>query len=130
MTDLPPKERMCHLTGFTQSCRKLVTDEACSRWMQIQGHHPNTGEPINQSKCIDDWMPILMMENSQMQRQTGAAVESFRNEVLAANGYPKGVNPASRMEFFPPDRAAPRLANPPEDIAAIMIEKSRTGQDN
>ena len=27
-------------------------------------------------------MPILLIENSQQQRQTGAAVESFRNETL------------------------------------------------
>ncbi len=28
------------------------------------------------------WLPVLMIENSQQQRQTGAAVESFRNEVV------------------------------------------------
>ena len=27
-------------------------------------------------------MPTLLIENSQQQRQTGAAVESFRNETL------------------------------------------------
>lgn len=30
-------------------------------------------------------MPMLMIENSQQQRQTGAAVESFRNEMVKAN---------------------------------------------
>ena len=30
-------------------------------------------------------MPLLLIENSQMQRQTGAAVESFRNEAVKAN---------------------------------------------
>jgi hypothetical protein len=30
-------------------------------------------------------LPILMIENSQQQRQTGAAVESFRNEMVKAN---------------------------------------------
>jgi hypothetical protein len=30
-------------------------------------------------------MPILMIENSQQQRQTGAAVESFRNEMVKSN---------------------------------------------
>ena len=80
--DLPGKETMCHKTGFTKSCRDLVTSEACNRWMQIQGNHPNTGEAINRSMCVDDWTPILLMENSQMQRQTGAAVESLRNNVV------------------------------------------------
>ena len=30
-------------------------------------------------------MPMLTIENSQQQRQTGAAVESFRNEVVKSN---------------------------------------------
>lgn len=29
--------------------------------------------------------PLLMIENSQQQRQTAAAVESFRNEMVVAN---------------------------------------------
>lgn len=28
---------------------------------------------------------MLLIENSQMQRQTGAAVESFRNEMVKSN---------------------------------------------
>ena len=32
-----------------------------------------------------NWLPILMIENSQQQRQTGAAVESFRNEMVKSN---------------------------------------------
>lgn len=35
--------------------------------------------------CSIAWMPILLIENSQMQRQTGAAVESFRNEMVKSN---------------------------------------------
>jgi hypothetical protein len=31
------------------------------------------------------WMPMLMIENSQQQRSTGAAVESFRNEMVKSN---------------------------------------------
>jgi hypothetical protein len=31
------------------------------------------------------WMPMLTIENSQQQRQTGAAIESFRNEMVKAN---------------------------------------------
>lgn len=111
MVDLPPKERMCHLTGFTQSCRALVSEEKCGRWMTIAGTNPNTGEPINQSKCMDDWMPLLLIENSGQQRATGAAVESLRNEILAAAGYPNGVSGRGLDQFFPADRAAPRLIN-------------------
>jgi hypothetical protein len=31
------------------------------------------------------WLPILLIENAQMSRHTGAAVESFRNEMVKAN---------------------------------------------
>ena len=31
------------------------------------------------------WLPVLLVENSQQQRSTGAAVESFRNEMVKAN---------------------------------------------
>lgn len=82
---LPDKERMCHKTQFEQSCRSLVADGKCQRWMQIAGTNPNTGEPVNRYNCIDDWIPMLLIENSQMQHQTGAAVESFRNEMVEAN---------------------------------------------
>ena len=31
------------------------------------------------------WQPILMIENSQQTRQAGAAIESFRNEMVKQN---------------------------------------------
>ena len=31
------------------------------------------------------WLPVLLIENAQQSRQTGAAVESFRNEMVEAN---------------------------------------------
>jgi hypothetical protein len=40
------------------------------------------------------WIPILLVENSQQQRSTSAAVESFRNEMAGAASI-KGV-------FLPP----------------------------
>jgi hypothetical protein len=54
----------------------------CSWFTQIRGVNPNTGEPVDEWGCAITWMPILLIENSQQQRQTGAAVESFRNEVV------------------------------------------------
>lgn len=49
------------------------------------GTNPNTGKEVDEWGCAIAWMPILMIENSQQQRQTGAAVESFRNEMVKAN---------------------------------------------
>jgi len=53
--------------------------------MKIRGHNPNTGEEIDDYGCSMAWLPVLMIENSQQQRSTGAAVESFRNEMVKSN---------------------------------------------
>ena len=57
----------------------------CSWFTQIRGMNPNTGEPVDEWGCAITWMPMLLIENSQQQRSTGAAVESFRNEVVKGN---------------------------------------------
>jgi hypothetical protein len=70
----------CPLDNFNP-CRQ--TD--CAWFTQLRGNNPNTGEPIDEWGCAIAWIPVLLIENSQQQRQTGAAVESFRNEVIKAN---------------------------------------------
>lgn len=57
----------------------------CKFWVQIQGKHPQSGETLNHHDCAITWMPILVIENSKTNRETGAAVESFRNQVMDAN---------------------------------------------
>jgi hypothetical protein len=51
----------------------------------VRGTNPNTGKEVDEWACAIAWMPMLMIENSQQQRQTGAAVESFRNEMVKSN---------------------------------------------
>jgi len=53
--------------------------------------NPNTGEDLDEWGCAIAWMPILMIENSQQQRSTGAAVESFRNEMVKSNEFSQQV---------------------------------------
>lgn len=57
----------------------------CSWFTQVRGTNPNTGKEVDEWACAMAWMPIMLIENSQQQRQTGAAVESFRNEMVRAN---------------------------------------------
>ncbi|MCU0767749.1 MAG: hypothetical protein MUE39_10350 [Gammaproteobacteria bacterium] len=70
------KDPLCPLLG------KPCVEHGCRFWIQVFGHNPNTGEPVNRFDCAVSWLPILLIENSQQQRQTGAAVESFRNEMV------------------------------------------------
>jgi hypothetical protein len=54
----------------------------CSWFTLVRGQNPQTGQDIDEWGCAMTWLPVLLIENSQQQRQTGAAVESFRNEVV------------------------------------------------
>ena len=57
----------------------------CVWFIKMAGTNPNTGESMDEHGCAMSWLPILLVENSQQQRRTGAAVESFRNEMVKAN---------------------------------------------
>ena len=57
----------------------------CQKYMMVQGKDPNNGQDVNRWDCSDNFVPMLLIENSQQQRSTGAAVESFRNEMVKAN---------------------------------------------
>lgn len=70
----------CPLNSF-EPCKQLE----CAWFIQVRGTNPNTGKEVDEWACAIAWMPMLMIENSQQQRQTGAAVESFRNEMVRAN---------------------------------------------
>lgn len=72
-------ENFCPL--IKEDCRGLK----CSWFTQIRGTNPNTGKEVDEWGCAVAWLPVLLVENSQQQRQTGAAVESFRNEMVRSN---------------------------------------------
>jgi hypothetical protein len=85
MNALPDKNIKCPATGFSKTCREIVADCECPKFVQLRGTDPNSGEPVDKFGCVDSFIPMLLIENSQQQRQTGAAVESFRNEMVKAN---------------------------------------------
>lgn len=70
----------CPLNNF-EPCKQLD----CAWFLKLRGVNPNTGEDIDDWGCSIAWMPVLLIENAHMSRQTGAAVESFRNEMVKAN---------------------------------------------
>ena len=57
----------------------------CSWYTHVRGMNPNTGQEVDEWSCAINWLPMMLIENSQQQRSTGAAVESFRNEMVKAN---------------------------------------------
>lgn len=92
---LEPKAN-CPLDGFNP-CRELD----CAWFLKIAGTNPNTGEHVDDWGCSMAWLPIMMIENSQQQRQTGAAVESFRNEMVKANETSQQVLLATAQQVNP-----------------------------
>lgn len=70
----------CPLDSFNP-CRQLD----CAWFMKITGKNPNTGKDTEEWGCAMAWLPVLLVENAQQSRSTGAAVESFRNEMVNQN---------------------------------------------
>ncbi len=62
-------------------CKKFE----CKWWIQVRGIHPQTGQEVDEWDCTISFLPMLLIENSQQQRQTGAAVENFRNIATEQN---------------------------------------------
>ena len=67
---------VCPLMGKT--CIGLQ----CAWFTKVQGVNPNTGDQVEDWACAVAWLPMLAIENSQNTRMTGAAVESFRNNMM------------------------------------------------
>ncbi len=68
-----------------KTCPLGHTCETCLWQTHLRGHNPQTGQEIDQVGCAVAFLPVLLIENSQQQRSTGAAVESFRNEMVRGN---------------------------------------------
>ena len=77
--EIKPKTN-CPLNNF-EPCKELE----CAWFMKIVGKDPQSNKEIEDWGCAVSWLPILTIENSQQQRQTSAAVESFRNEMVKSN---------------------------------------------
>lgn len=86
---LPDPKVKCPATGFSRTCMSVVTKCTCPKYVHIRGKDPQSGSDVDKFGCVDQFLPMLLIENAQMSRQTGAAVESFRNTVIrAAQGVP------------------------------------------
>ena len=72
-------------------CEEVVTIEGvqklkiCPWYTEVRGKDPQSEEEINEWRCAIAWMPVMMIETTQFTRQTGAAVESFRNAMVKQN---------------------------------------------
>lgn len=93
---------------FCPLIKKDCVGMQCTWFTRIQGYDINTGNQVDEYQCAIAWMPMLLIENSGQQRQTGAAVESFRNEMVKANQTSQKVLLAS-LGFQNQQEQAPML---------------------
>ena len=70
----------CPINNF-EPCKKFD----CAWFIEIKGKHPQTDEETNIWGCSIAVLPLLLIETAQQTRQAGAAIESFRNEVVKGN---------------------------------------------
>ena len=68
--------------NFCPLIKKDCVENKCQWYCQVRGTNPNTGQPVDEWQCAINLLPFLLIENSQQQRSTAAAVESLRNETV------------------------------------------------
>lgn len=81
---IPDEKIRCPATSFARTCFDVVTKCTCPKFVQLIGKDPQTGADAAKWGCVDTFLPMLLLENAQMSRQTAASVDSFRNEVIQA----------------------------------------------
>ena len=81
---LPDEKIKCPATGFARTCRDVVVNCSCPKFISIKGQDPQTGEVRDQWGCSDSFLPLLLIETAKHTRHTTAALNSFRNEVVQA----------------------------------------------
>ena len=65
-----------HRMDVSKVCHK------CPWWTRIVGKHPQSEEMVDNWHCAIAVLPMLLVENAQMARQNGAAMETFRNGMI------------------------------------------------
>lgn len=65
-----------HKVDCSEVCHK------CPWWNRVTGKNPQSEEMIDDWRCAVALLPMLLIENAQQSRSTGAAVESLRNNLV------------------------------------------------
>ncbi len=70
----------------------------CAKWVGIRGMNPQTGQEVDNFMCTDVAFPLLLIENSQQQRQTAASVDKVANQLLRQRAEFIGALPEEAQE--------------------------------
>lgn len=67
---------------FCPLIKKACVGSECMFVTTLRGQDPTSGQDIDEEACAIAVLPMLLIESTKAQHQTGAAVESFRNEAV------------------------------------------------
>ena len=70
------------MSDFCPLIKKKCKEHKSKFYIQVIGKNPNSGQDVYEFDCAIAWLPMLLIEGSQQTRQAGAAIESFRNEMV------------------------------------------------
>ena len=70
------------MNDFCPLIQKKCKEHKCKFYVQVIGKDKNTGQDVNEFDCAIAWLPVLLIEGSQQTMHAGAAIESFRNEMV------------------------------------------------
>ena len=65
-----------HKQDVSEVCHK------CPWFTRVIGKHPQSEEMVDNWHCAIATLPMLLVENAQVTRQAGAAIEIMRNDVV------------------------------------------------
>ena len=68
-------------------CEYILNDQThrCSGYVYLSGKDPQSENQFKDvGRCVDQWLPLLLVENAQTNRGQTAALESFRNEMASS----------------------------------------------
>jgi hypothetical protein len=82
MLPLPDEKVKCPHSGFTRSCRDIVIECACPKFVKVSGKNKNTDELIDKWGCIDSILHIIQMETHDLLRKIDGEISEHRKENL------------------------------------------------
>lgn len=129
----PPKEKMCHLTGFKKSCFELCASKACSdRWVHVTGTNAQTGEPIDRWGCVDDQAVTLQLDQTRKLHALLATLQDTRNDIVKLQVEQIARSERQHREALAPldeMRSLTRLP-PPEPGISLALLSDESGEPN
>lgn len=70
---------------FCPLIKKDCAGLQCSWFTQVRGTNPQSGAEVDDWACAIAWLPMLLINTAQEVRQSAAATEDFRNQMVGAS---------------------------------------------